>query len=298
MRKLFNRTPFVVLVAVFLMTGIAATPATLVKPDQPTAAATANAGELLVTWNASAGAQFYTIGWAEEEGIRQMLAAGREWRDAFHFATIPADYTGYTINGLKTETEYYAIVGAQSSRFGATDFVWSEWSELVSTAGLHGEGFCPITGLEIPAGGYLGIGDTQTWSDATFKLDNATLPSALTFSGSTFVPNERDQFLRLCSTWNNRTGTDMYFLPGFNNNLSTDAGIGFAGILEHDWLDTSPVADGETGSACDLWVIPDSATTAVYAIYDASSDNNAVLFRIDLSTLSEVASSASSSTSP
>ena len=130
---------FAALLVAMLVSGVAATPASLAQPGQPTATATANAGELLVTWDASAGAQFYTVGWAEEEGIRQMLDAGREWRDAFHYAVIPAAYTSYTVSGLKLETPYYTIIGAQSSRFNATDLVWGPWSDLVETA----EGSCP-----------------------------------------------------------------------------------------------------------------------------------------------------------
>ena len=132
---------FVALLVAMLVSGVAAMPASLAQPGQPTATATANAGELLVTWDASAGAQFYTVGWAEEEGIRQMLGAGREWLDAFHYAVIPAAYTSYTVSGLKLETPYYTIIGAQSSRFGATDLVWGPWSDLVETA----EGSCPTT---------------------------------------------------------------------------------------------------------------------------------------------------------
>ena len=104
---------FATLLVAMLVSGVAAMPASLTQPGQPTA--TANAGELLVTWDASAGAQFYTVGWAEEEGIRQMLDAGREWQDAFHYAVIPAAYTSYTLSGLKFETPYYTIIGAQSS---------------------------------------------------------------------------------------------------------------------------------------------------------------------------------------
>ena len=123
---------FVALLVTVLVAGVAATPAALAQPGQPTATATANAGELLVTWDASAGAQFYTVGWAEEEGINQILNAEREWMDAFHYAVIPSAYTSYTVSGLKPETPYYTIIGAQSSRFGATDLVPPIWY------GVHG----------------------------------------------------------------------------------------------------------------------------------------------------------------
>ena len=155
---------FIALLVVMLVSGVAATPASPVQPGQPIATATANAGELLVTWDASAGATFYSVGWAEEEGIRQMLGAGREWLDAFHYAVIPAAYTSYTVSGLKPETQYYTIIGAQSSRFGATDLVWGTWSDLVNT-GAEPETSCLTDGTCLPIqslGTFSGSGNSAT----------------------------------------------------------------------------------------------------------------------------------------
>ena len=84
-------TLFTLLVTLMVAT-VAANPAVLPTPSQPTVIATAVGGELRATWRATAGAQFYSVGWANNEAITQMTNAGREWLDAFHFTTIPAAY--------------------------------------------------------------------------------------------------------------------------------------------------------------------------------------------------------------
>lgn len=160
-----------VLLVALLGTGVAATPAVLPQPGQPAVTATANSGELAAIWRASAGAQFYTVGWADQEEVNKMLGAGREWLDGFHFATIPATFTGHTISGLKPETEYYVIVGAQDKRFGATDLTWSAWSDLVPTSGIPPVPDCITTGTCLPIssiGTFSGFGDT---ADDVFRLE-------------------------------------------------------------------------------------------------------------------------------
>lgn len=275
------------LVAMLFITLVAASPATLPAPGTPRVAATAESGELSVTWGASQGAQFYMVGWANLEEVAQMTGAGREWADAFHFVTIPAQYTSHEIAGLKPDTAYLVIIGASNTRYGGSGLTWSPWSQPATTAGQHGAGFCPITGLQIPEGGYLAVGDTQRWTDATFKLTSATSPETNTLSGIAFQPNEGDRYLELCGTAYNGGGLRT-FLAGYDNNLSTDAGIGFVEHTEGaDWLDAGLIAQGATVSACDLWMIPEAATTAVYAVLDTASE--AVLFRIDLTALSETA---------
>ena len=289
MTKSTHIIPFFLLTAVLVLAGIAAMPSTLVQPAVPQAVATANSGELHVTWSATSGAQFYTVGWANRDEASQMVGAGREWLDAFHYATVPSDYTSHIIAGIKPETEYAVIIGARAQRYGG-DIAWSPWT-FATTSGLHGEGFCPITGLEIPAGGYLAVGDTFTWSDSTLMLDSATKPGSVRDAdGSNYTPAQGRQLLYLCTTQSNRTGGDLFFQTGTHNNLSTDRGIGFAKVT--GWGDT-PISDGETESACDAWSIPASATAAVYAVDDGNRSN--VLFRVELASLPTTATTSSSS---
>ena len=130
MSRLTRVSSFLALIAILLVTGIAATPAVLPEPSTPTVVATPNAGELRATWNATSGAQFYVVGWANREEVSQMIAGGREWLDAFHYATIPASYTGHTITGIKPSTEYAVIVGAKTTRFGGDAPTWSSGASL------------------------------------------------------------------------------------------------------------------------------------------------------------------------
>ena len=53
--------PFLLLIATICFSGIAAMPAVLPTPSAPTAVATANAGEIRVSWQSVADAQFYTV---------------------------------------------------------------------------------------------------------------------------------------------------------------------------------------------------------------------------------------------
>ena len=288
MSRLPKISSFLALVAILLVAGVAAMPATLAEPSTPTVIATANAGELQATWSATAGAQFYVVGWANREEVSQMIAAGREWLDAFHYATIPANHTGHTITGIKPDTEYAVIIGAKTTRFGGAEPTWSQWS-FATTAGQHGAGFCPITGLPLPPDGYSSVGDTETFgvkpqSYVDVTLNSATTPASVPLAdGSTYEAPSGLKLLHLCVTFANGIGTggDAYFRPGTHNNLSTDKGIGFVRVS--DWLDT-PKPDGFQLSGCDTWTIPQAATTAVYAIgySTVGSAPGETLYRINL----------------
>ena len=291
MKASIRTLTFMTLLVALLMASTAAMPAVLPMPSQPTVTATANGGELRATWRATAGAQFYTVGWADNEEIAQMTNAGREWLDAFHFTIIPAAFTSHTISGLKPETDYYVIIGAQTQRFGAADLVWSPWSRLVTTEGQHGADVCPITGLQIPEGGYLGVGDTWFWSDASVRLDSATTPESVPKSdGSPYFPPGGRKLLNVCTTWNNESGGQLYNRAGARNNLSTDRGIGFVRIL--GWGDFA-IPDEGTYEACDVWSIPEASNVAVYAVSNGSQPD--VLFRIEFSDGDNSPTSSSSS---
>ena len=131
----------VLLVATLLTAGVAAMPATLSSPTLPTVIATANPGELMITWDAVPEAQHYTVGYANLDELEQMTEAGRSALDAFYYVTIGATHITHTLSRLGPEIDYYVLVGAQTKRFGADDLVWGPWSSAVKTA----EASCPTT---------------------------------------------------------------------------------------------------------------------------------------------------------
>ena len=100
--------PLLALAAVLLLASIAAMPAAVAPPNQPTVVATANGGELRVTWVAAAGAQFYTIGWVNLEEYHRMRNAGRDWLDAFttppYQAPTPATLSAVSNPALATSS--------------------------------------------------------------------------------------------------------------------------------------------------------------------------------------------------
>ena len=166
------------LVAFLMLGALAAAPATPSVPEQPTVVATADAGTLNVTWFTSEGADFYTVGWANYDEALQMVNAGRDWLDAFHFATIPAQYTSHLIQGLQPGVEYYVIIGARTARYGGDPPVWSPWSDLVATSEAPAsdcvaDGTCiPVVGL----GTYSGNGDSTAHAfDLASGLHRMTL---------------------------------------------------------------------------------------------------------------------------
>ena len=112
----------------------------LPKPAAPTATATGNPGEIRVSWQSVSGARFYTVGWINRDDYDRAQAAG-DWQSAFHYATVLASNTDYTVSGLKAGAQYWTIVGARTARFDGDPATWSDWSAGVTTAGQHGA--CP-----------------------------------------------------------------------------------------------------------------------------------------------------------
>ena len=284
------------LVAALMLVLVAASPAVLPQPGQPVATSTANAGELQVAWGASPGSQFYLVGWANREEVDQMTSAGREWLDAFHFTTIPSGYTSHTISGLAPETSYVVIIGAQSARFGSQDLTWSGWSQPAATAGQHGTGFCPITGLPL-GDGYLGVGDSAVFGSYSVAVTSTETPRTVTlidFDGNVSddeAPSGRRWFrLRL------RQVNDFDFtvdvVTGKDYVLGTDAGDAFSWSPD---LMVGPNSESTTQSL--LFDIPQNATTAVLAVRPLialSGDNAPQLFEISIPALT--ASTTSTST--
>ena len=71
----WRRWTMVLLAATLLIAGVAAMPTALSAPKTPTVIATANPGELIITWDAVPEAQHYTIGYANVDELDRI--AGR-----------------------------------------------------------------------------------------------------------------------------------------------------------------------------------------------------------------------------
>ena len=241
------RPSFLPLLVIALLVGsIAAAPAAPAQPNPPWATATQNAGEILVSWNPAAGAQFYTVGWINRSEYQAMQTAGRDWLDAFHYATIPANYTAHTIKGLAAGADYFTIVGAQTSRFGGQKPSWSAWSNRVTTAGLP-----------LPLGGYLSTGDTtKTPSGSTFTLDSVTPIPTINLGGTDYPPSAGLKYVKVCGTYYNSYGGSNWITIGYHYMLTTDAGVGFATGDDNSttWLDVGGVPGGGTqGLSIIVW---------------------------------------------
>ena len=274
------------IVAVILVGSVAAAPAAPAKPNTPTAAATADAGELQVSWDSAAGAQFYTVGWINRNDYIEIGSSG-DWLSAFHYATIPASRTSYDISGLKTGEEYWTIVGARTSRSGGEAPVWSSWSTLATTAGQHGEGFCPITGLPLPPSGYLSVGErtTSLYSHA-FTLTGVTRKQSVSLSNKTFNAVDGQQFIKVCGTYHasNTSTVNTSFWDGSDYQVDTDAGIGFS-WPDNDVTPWRQVPPGRSRAGCQTWGVPKTATTVIVAVSNWTAGEQSAstsLFKVDL----------------
>ena len=282
MRSSLRFIPVFVLAAIILIASIAATPAQLARPSQPIVTAIDNPGELQVSWNHIPGAQHYTVGYASPDEMDRMAAAGRNRLDAFYYATIGAENTSHTFTGLEPETVYWVTVGAQTERFGATDLVWAQQHAVATTAGQHGDGFCPITGLPLGDEGYLSVGSSTTNSYGdVFTLDSVTKQLTRHSFGSDLSPNNGRQFIKVCGAI--KVGAFIgYVSAAYDYNVDTDAGIGFRQVDSSvtDWADVGLLGTGVSASACEIWDIPANAKTVIVAINNGQ--NSPGLYQIDL----------------
>lgn len=140
MRKITNPNrlaPLVFLLAIMIVAGIAATPATLAKPNAPTARATGNPGEMTISWDRVPGAQYYTVGWINWTQGMAVLDAGGDWTSLFHYSTVLGSQTTYTVSGLVGGDNHHAIIRATdvvNGRFRGGYSEWSGWSSAIQPA--------------------------------------------------------------------------------------------------------------------------------------------------------------------
>ncbi len=136
MRRLVKLTPLL-LFAIIIIASIAATPAQLAKPDAPTAEATANGGEMTISWDPVPGAQYYTVGWVNWTDAKPISDAGEDWLSQFYYTTVLGSETSYAVKGLDGGDDHYAIIratdveGVAEGRFGGGWSPFSDWSSPI-----------------------------------------------------------------------------------------------------------------------------------------------------------------------
>ena len=129
--KLVKAT-IIALLMVALMLGGATTASAQTALPAPTNVAAANGvnpGEVNLTWDAVAGANYYRIGWVAYADYQAATAAGRDWLEAFAFVDVAnRGQTAHTVTRLTPGAFYAFIVASNDQRYGAPQ--WSEWATL------------------------------------------------------------------------------------------------------------------------------------------------------------------------
>ena len=178
--------------------------------------------------------------------------------------------------GLTVDAVYdFAVASYDGQSYSS--WVWTE--ATVEAIAVH---ICPITGLPIPEG-YLSVDEVTTSSDGQrFMLTEITRQSSVNLGGTDYLPFEGRQYVKVCGAVQAPADYSILFLAGYYNNLSTDSGLGFVTFDDDvtEWLEVGSVPAGEVRRGCDIWEVPEDATTIIYAINNLDSD--AGLYRVDL----------------
>ena len=217
-------------------------------PTNLTAELTETEGEVKLTWDAAEGATSY-------RACRRMQSPLGGWSCVSRTAT-DALFTGLTVDKV-----YDFAVASYDGR-AYSSWVWAE--ATVETI-VH---ICPITGLAIPDG-YLSVGDSTTASGGrTFTLTSISKQGTITIGSTQYLPYDNRQYVKVCGTVKAPPTASAHFLAGYNSSVITDTGVGFAERDDNvtDWLDVGIISNGATASACEVWEIPDDASTVLLAV--------------------------------
>ena len=276
-----------------------------------------NPGEAIISWDVVPFVTHYRIGYVNMEADYPLAKASRtgDWINAFIYVDEDArnlrvadGRAEYTVRRLAQGVRHaFTVLSSGSVVNNRHDLIGSyswpqnpRWRFLTVTdqggscptiapvIGDHtGQGsICPITGLPIPAGGYLGVGDTASFGNYSFTLNSVQTPQTLTLSRSDGTTYEEDpppgrRWLRLRFRHVNDRDYRVNLQRGRDYILSTDAGAAFS------WSGDRVV---EPDSFRDTFVsfdVPADATAAVLAVREghsnaADADNAPGLFRIDV----------------
>ena len=271
------------LIAVLAIAGVAVGAASaqtsLSAPANIRAVDGANAGEVIISWNAVSGASQYRVGWINYADFLEAQAAGTPWLERFAFTDVRASLTSYTIPRL-APGERHAFIVATIPATGAP--VWpQQWAFLTTAAHPGAGGLCPITGLPLGEG-YLAVGDSVTHPNgARFTLTSAASPATVTLSyagqpAQRHSPAAGRRYVQVCGTYSNRHSFAHRFAV-YHTAMDSDAGLGF-------WTDSTfqELAPGASGTGCQVWEVPATASVAIFAVRLDINGNDVGLYRIDL----------------
>ena len=241
---------------------IAQTPAPA-APANLTAELTDTEGEVLLAWDTAEGATSY-------RACRRVQTPPGGW------ICVNRTTTSTLFTGLTVDTVYdFAVASYDGQSYSS--WVWTEVTVEAIAVDI-----CPITGLHIPDG-YLSINDITTNSNGQrFVLTGITRQGTFESDNEDYLPWDGRQFIKVCGGVQAPSDQPGAFSPGYSNNLSTDLGLGFL-VTDDDtteWREVGIIPQGEVKTACDIWEIPEDATTVIYAVNNWNT--NPGVFRVDL----------------
>ena len=280
----------------------------LSKPAAPNIQATANGGELEITWDSIPGAQYYTVGWINWTEGQPVHADGGDWLSFFNYTTVEGSQTSYTVKGLDGGDNYYAniratdVAGITAGRFGGSYSTWSDWSSSpAQPAGQHGEGFCPITGLPLPPGGYLSIGSAAVFGSYSLTMTGIETPAtAALIDADGNVSNDAAPSGRRWLMLRTQMVNNLDFAVNVENGkdyvVGTDAGNAFS------WNADVVIEPGtERENVGLLFDVPQNAAIAVFAVRPLialSGENAPQLYEIQIPAPATSATLAPASNTP
>ena len=210
----------------------------------------------------------------------QAAQAAGNWLEAFNFVEIGGAKNSYTVKRLEPGAQHAFIVATIAANGAYTYSAWVFHTTAAApaatpcpTPGAGGShptepGFCPITGFAL-GDGYVEIGQTAEWSDYELTITSAVIhPFGPYTPHNAADPQTRNigeipgrKLLRLYITLENDSIHDgVYFRPGYEYIIDTDAGVALAASGNRLTYD-----DGTRWNTDLLWEIPETATVAVLA---------------------------------
>ena len=192
-------------------------------------------GEIILYWDAVEDAVDCRV-------CRRMQAPPGRW------GCLDSPDNSALLTRLEVGVVYDFVVAAHDGLFN------SSWTCTEATVGIPEVDLDPITGLPIPDG-YLSVGEPTTHLlGRMFTLTGITSEAAVTLGASDFPPMVGRRYVKACGTVTAPADSDVRFLPGSDNNLHTELGMGFQVVDDRveDWSDVGVVPAGETRSACDV----------------------------------------------